>query len=391
MQLRPKRFICKDIVEFFVNLKLNHRIIRGKLKEHGILRYEQGSAKNTQIGKCTIGDTFEHQISERINFYSTGSRADLIDIRDGFTYEEIAAELCSWSLDDSTIQDQVKHILQTGEASIEEIWQRDYLYDFTHLLFCNETERSAASFLTNALFLELVASNVYAIKDLPKKLPMSISKSKSSAAGAVRGSRHILDYLGGHYGEKYSLLSKREYYDFGPTDQDKAVELATRNTALFLDWLMSKKLVDDKEKVEYIDANKRSHSISLKEATTRIYNYSDTLNLQPTNKYAEQTRVEIALAINKYLYDMLSNKINPSSTEQKNSTLQSKIFESLYDLVYEWYVIKLDYLCSSKKDLNKEDSNDGKEKEKKKVLVRIPSLYEEHYQLLKEIFVHYLL
>ena len=46
------------------------------------------------------------------------------------------------------------------------------------------------------MLLELVANSVCKIKDLPTKLPMSISKY-DEPAGAVQGSRYILDHLGG--------------------------------------------------------------------------------------------------------------------------------------------------------------------------------------------------
>ena len=77
---------------------------------------------------------------------------------------------------------------------------------------------------------------------------MAIKKDDNNPSGAVPGARYMLDLLGGTYGAQGNYLIKRQYYDFGEGDKGKSEELAARDTAIFLDWLVSKSILNKEDK-----------------------------------------------------------------------------------------------------------------------------------------------
>ena len=163
---------------------------------------------NSQAGNQISPDISEYQTSMNTIFYSTGTRKDKVGFQNNSSYKVIGKELSSWRMVRSEIVNEVNCIIKTGTANIKDVFQRPYLYDFTYLLY-NEAERNVASLLTNAIFFALVADYIYNLNSMSERLPMAIRKTSNKSAGAVQGSRYLLDLLGGKYGRKKAFLSKR--------------------------------------------------------------------------------------------------------------------------------------------------------------------------------------
>jgi hypothetical protein len=375
MQLRPKKFFSEDTdtqppEEFFANFKLDHRIIRSKIKEIGIDNYRDAPiSHNIFISDLTINADTE--ISKG------GARTDYRKLPlkgQSSAYSNLVSnELNVKSGSGKLLKLLIQKIIREQEITDKEInnvlvdnRDLEFLYKFIDLLFHCEPERNVSAFLTNAMFFELIEAEVCNVYDLPRKLPMAIKKDedKTSGPGAVPGARYVLDLLGGKYGEKSPYLTKRQYYDFGESDESKGQELAARDTAIFLDWLVSKSILNKEDKIEYIDADGQRKETKLGEAGGRIHDFYDTLARHSTNVYAKNTLPKIIESINHYLADAISDKksgdsdvemqgsdepiiIDTSSTQRdKHKAIGDKIFKAFHSLVYEWYGIRLDWLYS---------------------------------------------
>ena len=330
--LLSKKAFQEDFQEHIAYALIDQKIIRNELKISGISKIKDTilyskdlpSGINNAIGSTDIS----------INGTKTDYRY-LPLIQDSSAYIALTNELKQHlnNIQEKSLIKIFQQIIRGKEVDYTNIDSKDFIYRFTDLLFNCETERNVSAFLTNAMFIELVSAGMYSIDDLPNRLPMTIKKDedKTTGPGAVAGARHMLDLLGGKYGIPAKYLIKRQYYDFGEGDENKAKELAARDTILFLDWLVSKEILNKEDIIKYIDSNSKEQNINLIEASSRVYNFYDTLTKQSTNVYAKNTLPKIIDAISAYLANAIANE-------------KSGVFKTLYDLVNEWYGIKLDYL-----------------------------------------------
>ncbi len=327
-----KKAFQEDFHNHVAESLIDQKIVRNELKKSGISKIKDTMLYNKELLSGVNNAIGSTEIS--INGTKTDYRY-LPLIQDSSAYIALTNELKQHlnNIQEKSLIKIFRQIIRGKEVDYTNIDSKDFIYRFTDLLFNCETERNVSAFLTNAMFMELVTAGVYTIDDLPNRLPMAIKKDedKTSGPGAVAGARYMLDLLGGKYGIPAKYLIKRQYYDFGEGDENKAKELAARDTVLFLDWLVSKRILNKEDLIKYIDSNNKEQNIDLIEASSRIYNFYDTLTKQSTNVYAKNTLPKIIDAINTYLANVIANE-------------KSVIFKALYDLVNEWYGIKLDYL-----------------------------------------------
>lgn len=310
--------------EFFANFKLTHRIIRSKTKEVGIENYRNTSIRhNIELSDFTINADIE--ISKK------GTRTDYRKLplkRQSSAYSGLVKD--EFDIKPGTSQ-LLKSILQGiikgNKVSDEDMGKllvdsrdKEFLYKFVDLLFNCEPERNASAFLTNAMFFDLFGEGKYTIKDLSDKLPMAME-------GAVSGARALLDSLGGKYGELSPYLTKRQYYDFGEGDQEKAQQLAARDTAIFVDWLCSKKILQADENIKFRD--KVDECGTLEELIESLRQILDPSRRQQKSIWEEKFK-----AVNQKLLSLFKEDTNTAH----------EIFKALHDLVNDWYDIQLEYL-----------------------------------------------
>lgn len=378
LKLRPQKFFSEDIdnqdaKDFFANFKLDHRIIRSKIKEVGIDDHRDASiGHNIFISDFTINTDTE--ISKG------GARTDYRKLPlkgQSSAYSNLANNELNIKPDSAKLLKLLlQKIIREQEIKEEEInnvlvnsQDIEFLYKFTDLLFHCESERNVSAFLTNAMFFDLVEAGVYRIDDLANRLPMAIKKDedKTSGPGAVAGARYLLDLLGGSYGETSPYLTKRQYYDFGETNEAKAIELATRDTLILLDWLANhkelQKHIDKTYKISY--QKKYYHNgFFLAEDSVELSQIANELNtlysLHTAAEYHKENSNNLISAVNLYIRNLFSKPLLSTSMEidsgEKGTTIKDEIFKALHNLVYEWYGIRLDYLYSF--DEFKKDNKD---------------------------------
>ena len=84
-------------------------------------------------------------------------------------------------------------------------------------------------------------------------------------SGAVQGARSLLNILGGEYRGAKTYLLKRPFYDFGPESKDSGIELASRDSCIFIDWLLYKNIINKNAIFEYSLGAEKKKPHSLKQ------------------------------------------------------------------------------------------------------------------------------
>jgi hypothetical protein len=195
--------------DYFVGFKLDHRIIKLKLKINGVLEKQETIHSARTIKNTTVN------VQTKLTINSSGTREDYKFLpNDQGSYESVAMELSKFK--GISIGNNLKNILQSKELNDCNLSQTLYLYRLADLLFNCEGERNISAFLTNVMFFELIEQGVYQIQDLPNRLPMAMK-------GAIQASRYTLDMLGGKYGEEgiENYLTKRQHFDYKTTSCKK--------------------------------------------------------------------------------------------------------------------------------------------------------------------------
>jgi Ulp1 protease family, C-terminal catalytic domain len=344
VQLRSDKLFDGNPTNFFARFKLDHKIMMGAIKGSGIGRYDNTLVHNRAIGELSQEGVHEYQTDERNTIYGTGARADLVFFnRNETSYEQIGQEILTWNIPASKIVEQIQTIFKNGNTYVVNNKQRETLYKLMHLLFCIEPERNTGAFLTNAMFFELAKGEKYSINDLHIKLPMAIRKDKNNKFGAVPAVRHIMEVLGGKYGKTSTYLTKRHHYDFGQGDEEKALELALRDTLIFIDWLSLNNVLIKDAKVIYSKKSYKRNTEALTQVTVPLAEiYNEFIFLQNSGqKYQQGNIANLISSANQYVFKLFV----------ANSDL---IFKKLHALIQDWYGITLDYLIA--------DSPQGPEK-----------------------------
>lgn len=195
--------------DYFVGFKLDHRIIKAKLKTNGILEKQETIHSARTIKNTTVN------VQTELTINSSGTREDYKFLpNDQGSYDSVAIALGKFN--GISIGNSLKNILQSQKLNDCNLSQKLYLYRLADLLFNCEGERNVSAFLTNVMFFELVELGIYNIKNLPNMLPMAMK-------GAIQASRYTLDMLGGKYGEEGSenYLIKRQHFDYKTTSYKK--------------------------------------------------------------------------------------------------------------------------------------------------------------------------
>lgn len=264
--------------DYFVNFRLDHRITRGKLKQCLMTKEKQIADSSKVLQGTTVS------VIEKITFESSGTKTDykvLPSVKDG-SYSAISEKLTDFKVSGADLKEALYSIIRgQGLNNIESCVLKLFLYRVADLLFNCEGERNISAFLSNIMFLELVAKDTYKISELPDILPMAMQ-------GAIQVSRYSLDLLGGTYcGSKNGYLTKRQYFDFKKTAAYKKVinegeyyeqeitqdnlkemlthyEFALKNARLFHTWNKQQKFTD------------LDNHIKLLQNINMIYNYGNT-------------------------------------------------------------------------------------------------------------------
>ena len=340
---RPNNFANPDDPEeLFVNYKIDHRIMRGAIKTYSIAQ-----VKNSEISH-TVKVNNREIASEKStidNAGGNGSRKDLVGISTGGgSYEEIQKTISASSQFQNIEGAQklvgaIKQFVRGKNIELFSNQEKKQIAELTYLLFRCEPERNPGAFLTNAMFLELLERGKYTINDITNKMPMAMS-------GAVNATRSLLDQLGGKYREGSPYLTKRQFYDFKDGDINKARELAVRDTAILIDWLSLKKILNPQENMQFGNIEELIGTIS--QSIREI-----PADHQQSQKERWRQKVK---AVNDKLRSLFSSEKSESNPMQIDDGCQliqitsksQEIFKAFHNLVYEWYGIRLEWLYSFK-------------------------------------------
>ena len=276
--------------EYFVGFKLDHRIIKVKLKTNGILEKQETIHSARTIKNTTVN------VQTELTINSSGTREDYKFLpNDQGSYESVAMEL--GKLKGISIGNNLKNILQSKKLNDCNLSQTLYLYRLADLLFNCEGERNVSAFLTNIMFFELVELGIYNITDLPSRLPMAMK-------GAIQASRYTLDMLGGKYGEESSenYLIKRQHFDYKTTSYKKQssigkmqiekvtqtqqelkeiflhYELTLKDRVVLSDWINKKHDSSIDELISLINTINRIYDVNTKEFNGHNVSYVEQKN-----------------------------------------------------------------------------------------------------------------
>jgi hypothetical protein len=276
--------------DYFVGFKLDHRIIKTKLKTNGILEKQETIHSARTIKNTTVN------VQTELTINSSGTREDYKFLpNDQGSYESVAMELSKFK--GINIGNNLKNILQGKGLNDCNLSQTLYLYRLADLLFNCEGERNISAFLTNVMFFELVEQGVYQIQDLPNRLPMAMK-------GAIQASRYTLDMLGGKYGEEglENYLIKRQYFDYKTTSCKKQsligkmqiekvtqtqqelkeillhYELTLKDRVVLSDWINKKHDSSIDELISLINTINRIYDVNTKEFNGHNVSYVEEKN-----------------------------------------------------------------------------------------------------------------
>jgi len=385
MELRDHfstRAFNNNFLEHTANILLNQKIVRHSQKVLGIEKLNDALHHSALLPNGM-------KTSSSIKVSSNGSRTDYITLPlkgRSSTYEALITR----ELEDkpylSDLLTIIKTIIQDNPIEQANI-QQGFLYKFTDLLFNCETVRGISAYMTIPMYFELVKAGLYQLSDLSHRLPIAIKADEDdpSEGGAVAAYRYMNDFLGGTYGGNKHLLTTRQYYDHKEGSETKAKELAIKDTILFLDWLIYKKILLDTTTLEYIalDGSVRKESIS--ELTKLAYKCFVTIKQSDSQVNIKNTLQNVLESMDTYLAEVISGEkletykaevISKTELESKKPESDSKeeylltssvekeehvttppiasgteinklLFKSLHDLVFDWYGVNLSHLSFS--------------------------------------------
>ena len=224
-----------DAVEFLAALRLNKKLDRdiGKVRLIESLNNDNKEKMGeTPQDKMSLtitpqGKTFSHLIHDNTTYVNISKRLEQYG-QDGKISKE---------QDRIRFKDVFKSIIQNGKIadgllsdtnSISKQAIEDKLIIDTALIFGLEPQRNAAALLTNAMFFDLVDKGVYKITDLPKKMPMAMTKAVQASS-----------YIDSICKKDFTSLLEYDYRTSKPKAKSQADILAKKDYDILYDWLVN--------------------------------------------------------------------------------------------------------------------------------------------------------
>ena len=145
-------------------------------------------------------------------------------------------------------------------------------------------------------------------------------------SGAVQGARSLLNILGGEYRGAKTYLLKRPFYDFGPESKDSGIKPASRDSCIFIDWLLYKNIIDKSAIIEY-SLGEEKKEIAFAEAVSKINACQLTLFQRKVSVIEQNLLNALIIGINSFLVDFICNdfkSFSESSSDRKKDTKKIK-------------------------------------------------------------------
>ena len=349
----------KSFYEHAAAIKLDHKIIRHTEKLMAFQGVRDVVHHDTELAS-------EASTSYTIKLYASGSRSDYVDLPlkgNSTAYASLVGngKHDIGELEGIVYSSELAKAIFHNQVVCDGNWKSGFLYRFTDLLFNCEPARGVSAYLTNAMFFELVDASTYTIHELPDRLPVAIKTDKNlnENSGAVDAYRELHDMLGGTYGGTGKFLTTRSYYDHKKGNEDKALELMVRDTVLFFDWLIHKKVLNGDSLID--------GEIKLSDAVEKAYNLMTNLrNPMLYNSQSMQLDLKnIISTLNIYLAKIVSADAmkDESKSGKEEETVEENdddqdvgmastlvadsLFKALHNLIYEWYGVHLEHLYSA--------------------------------------------
>ncbi len=209
----------------------------------------------------------------------------------------------------------------------------DQLKTDVELIFGIEVKRNPAALLTNAMFFDLVDAGRYKIEDIATKMPMAMQ-------GAVSASVIIDKVMG------------KSIYDYRDNlrGSEEVLELVKKDESILQDWLNLE--LNISSKIERSDTTNAIPSLGMNDLVKKLADlklgYIDTSKCSTRKKIQNEEnigfRFDDCSGIVKLQWDTAVGKFKVS--ESQIHDVKAKVF---YDLILEWYGIKLPYLNKSDK------------------------------------------
>lgn len=225
------------------------------------------------------------------------------------------------------------------------------------LIFGIEVKRNPAALLTNAMFFDLVDAGQYEIEDIATKMPMAMKNAVSASV--------IID----------KVMGKLTYdYRDNLRGSEEVLELVKKDESILQDWLNLK--LNISSKIERSDTTNAIPNLGMNDLVKKLADlklgHIDTSKCNTRKKIQNEENIgfnfDDCSGIVKLQWNTAVGKFKVS--EPQIHHVKAKVF---YDLILEWYGIKLPYLNKSDKIILKaaaepKDLEDNQDEGNSKVL-----------------------
>lgn len=342
----------EDATVFLAKIKASKKLDKDLGKNY-LYDNKYGSGKtigDNSIAKKTTqkDETLEIHTAGGFKHYTT----------DEGSYANIGARLKEYIDNEFIDSTKLKQFLQSsirGKINSDIILDNELLVDLldqlqtlVKLMFGIEIKRNTAALLTNAMFFDLVDEKIYELKDIAKELPVAMED-------AVPASTTIDKKVG-----KY-LTSISEYDYRDREEPSKAKILAARDKVILKDWLLYKLKINLHKEIEHLNKDSTIQNFEDRGFETNIANKEKVINNIIITFKQEGNKFNLQLEWYKPLKGQEKYRVKLCEVQEVNA----KVF---YELINEWYGIKIPYLngiiklkaAGDKKDEINPDINNSK-------------------------------
>ncbi len=332
----------RDIIELFPNeidVQENAKLFLAKIKaskkldkdlgKNYLYDYKYGTGKtigdNSVAKKTTQKDEtleiytvggFRHHTTDEASYSNIGTR-----LKEYIDNEFIDQNKLKQFLQDS-IRGQINgDIVLDGELKVDLINQ---LQTLVKLMFSVEVKRNTSALLTNAMFFDLVDAKIYEIKDIAKEIPVAM---EDAVPASVTIDKKVSKYFTSITG-----------YDYRETEaKSKAEILAKRDDKILIDWLLYKLKLNINERINSLNSDSTVKDFEKLGFNTNIENKEEKINNKEMLFELDTNKINLKLQWYTPVSGNAKFRINLCNVHEINV----KVF---YELINEWYAIKIPYL-----------------------------------------------